>query len=506
VTGLLLVVLGAARAGEEDFARSIDTQLVHPALAAEAGFAVESPRAGAPDRVTLGAAWQWERQPLLAYFDGAPAGAPIETRQSLELGVAWAASRRSALSLRLSGALMEPGEPAALAPERALALGDLALGVRSAWLLRERVALGPALRLWLPVGSDESWVAERGLRYEPALLLSAGGERVEALASLGALARVEVDSGADFVAAPELLTGLSLRLGATPWLAGLAELGSRHGFSGFLAPGAENPAWILGGLRLSRSGWGRLDLLGGTGLSQGYGASELRFAVALVSDLPARAERPQPAPPPAAVAPAHAAAEVPAVPAPAVVEQPRAWVEAGHLRLDHALAFEPGSARMLPESEPSLARIAALLRAYPQLELVVVEGHADDLGDAARDFALSTERARIVFERLVAASVRPARLSWRGLGAVDPGGPAGARGVDFAVARVRPLQEGLPPWDDSPITLPWSGELLPAPPAGTLLLASDGVPLAPEAPVPAAADPLPSGGSFREALDEEDEP
>ena len=505
-----LLLASTALADEPLVDRAIDTQLVHPVLSPTGAIAVDAPAAAEPFTLTLGAAWQLEHEPLGYAIEGGASGAAIAQRQTLHLGASFAAGERTTLYLRGSGVMMDPGDLELVAPAQLTALGDVSLGVKGAWLQLERLALGPAVTVWLPVGSADSWVAERSLRYAPTLLASYGGERVGVLANLGLLARVEVDSGADFVASPELCTGVAGYLNATPWLGGLMELGSRHGLVQFMKPGAENPLEIKGGLRLRAGAWGQVDLVGGTGLTRGYGTSDLRVLVSVMGLAPLR-RTPEPT--------LEVAAPAPIVAPPPPVEEPpqvvvappaplRASIEHGRVRLQAPIAFEPGTASLLPESEPLVHDLAELIHAYPQIELLVIEGHADDLGSAAADFELSLRRGRVVFERLVTQAVPPARVSYRGMGSADSGAEGAPRGVDLLIARVRPLQQGEAPWTGDDVLLPWSGEAVAAVPPGKLKLGEDAHPVLDEQPVPdrLPEDQIPSGDSFRDALDDDYDP
>ncbi len=503
---LLLLAVPALLADEPAVDRSVDTQLLHPALSANAALGVDSARAGEAGVLTLGASCQLEQQPLRYSSVSGGSGAAIAQRGTLHAGLSLAASERATVFLRGSVARLEGGDLDLVAPAQGTALGDLALGVKAAWLERGPVALGPMVTLWLPTGSAESWVAERSLRYAPALLASLGNERVELLGQLGLLARVEVDSGADFVASPELFTGTAVVAHATPWLGGVVELGSRHGLLHFLEPGAENPVELRAGLRLASQRWGRVDLLAGRGLSEGYGTSELRLGLAVLAQ--PRRRRPEPvmasAPPP----PPPVVVAAPPEPEPAVEETSarRAWVERGRILVDAPIAFEPGTARLTPASEALLPEVAAVVNAYPQIELLVLEGHAREPGGAGADYALSLARARVVFEGLVGSAVRPERLAYRGMGSAAEA--EDGRYVDLLISKVRPLQEGPPPTDRSPLLLPWSGEALAAPELGGKLLGQDGHPILEREPVPTATEleDLPTEDSFRDALDEEEPP
>jgi outer membrane protein OmpA-like peptidoglycan-associated protein len=513
MSGPLLVCLaalglpGAAWADDPLIDRSIDTQLVQPVFDVVGGVAVDSPRTSEPMQLSAGAAWQLEREPLRYQLSEGPGGAAIAQRSTLHLGLSLAVGERTTLYLRGSGVRMEAGDLPLVAPARSLAMGDLLLGVKGRWFERGALTLGPAVGLWIPVGSDESWVAERSLRYAPAVLGSLRGERLELLANLGLLARVEVDSGADFVASPELSTGAALVAHATPWAAGLVEITSRRGVGHLLEAGAENPAEIRAGLRAMSTRWGRVDLMVGTGLGEGYGTSPLRALVSVTGwTHPRPVERdPRPlvAPPPMAAPIVTVQPEPEPEPEPATLA---ARVDHGRIVPDSPIEFEPGSAVLTAGSEQALEQVALVIHDYPQIELLVVQGHADEHAQQLADYELSLRRARVVFERLVAQAVRPERISYRGMGGADPGSPGAPRSVDLLIARVRPLQHGAASLQTSDILLPWSGEAVSAVLPGDKLLGMDGHPILELSPLPEGAplEAIPSGESFREALEEQD--
>lgn len=85
--------------------------------------------------------------------------------------------------------------------------------------------------------------------------------------------------------------------------------------------------------------------------------------------------------------------------------------------------FDTGSERIRPESSPTLKEIAQMLTDHPELKLTI-EGHTDNVGDAAANQTLSEKRAAAVRDALVAAyKVDGARLTTRGLGATKPVAP-----------------------------------------------------------------------------------
>lgn len=87
------------------------------------------------------------------------------------------------------------------------------------------------------------------------------------------------------------------------------------------------------------------------------------------------------------------------------------------------ILFDTGSDRIRPESTPTLKEIGAMLTEHPELKLTI-EGHTDDVGDAAANQALSEKRAVAVKAYLVAQhGIDESRLSATGLGESKPAAP-----------------------------------------------------------------------------------
>lgn len=82
--------------------------------------------------------------------------------------------------------------------------------------------------------------------------------------------------------------------------------------------------------------------------------------------------------------------------------------------------FDTGSDRIRPESSGTLKEIADMLAEHADLKLVI-EGHTDNVGDAAANQALSEKRAAAVKAALVESyKVDAARLDSKGFGASKP--------------------------------------------------------------------------------------
>jgi OOP family OmpA-OmpF porin len=87
------------------------------------------------------------------------------------------------------------------------------------------------------------------------------------------------------------------------------------------------------------------------------------------------------------------------------------------------ILFDTGSDQLRPESAPTLKEIAGILAQHATLRLRI-EGHTDNMGDAAANLALSDRRAAAVRAALVSQyQVDAARLESSGLGDTKPVGP-----------------------------------------------------------------------------------
>ena len=72
--------------------------------------------------------------------------------------------------------------------------------------------------------------------------------------------------------------------------------------------------------------------------------------------------------------------------------------------------FPENSAEILPEHALELDRIVSIMQALPNISVVIV-GHADARGDELVNYAISDERARAVFNHLVAGGISPSRIA-----------------------------------------------------------------------------------------------
>ena len=89
----------------------------------------------------------------------------------------------------------------------------------------------------------------------------------------------------------------------------------------------------------------------------------------------------------------------------------------------YGILFDTDKAELKPNSDPSLAEIAALLKADAKLSVLIV-GHTDNQGGFDYNIDLSRKRADAVVKALVAAhKIDPKRLRAAGAGMIAPAAP-----------------------------------------------------------------------------------
>lgn len=184
-----------------------------------------------------------------------------------------------------------------------------------------------------------------------------------------------------------------------------------------------------------------------TGGEPGEGKKKLKTRSIVFGDASAPQQEAAPAAPQPAVAPQPAAAQQAAtagayaptpaytVAAPAPAQQ---TMQVGERAIAFPINFRVSSSEILPESVPFIESIAGLMQKDSSVRLLI-EGHTDVSGSAARNTALSRERAFSVMNYLVDRyRIDPMRLvpigkgSGEPLGGMEPTNPKNRR-VQFRI-------------------------------------------------------------------------
>jgi outer membrane protein OmpA-like peptidoglycan-associated protein len=139
---------------------------------------------------------------------------------------------------------------------------------------------------------------------------------------------------------------------------------------------------------------------------------------------------------PVTASPSTAAPTTSATGQPATAAAPTPAAREG-ASLSLAIAFQPNSAQLLPDSGATLgALVAAMLSTELRGHRFVIEGHTDASGSPAQNMRLSRERAEQVRLFLVTLGVDAERLRAVGKGASDPVNPRDPRSPENRRVRV----------------------------------------------------------------------
>ncbi|HYL41426.1 MAG TPA: OmpA family protein, partial [Candidatus Binatus sp.] len=95
-------------------------------------------------------------------------------------------------------------------------------------------------------------------------------------------------------------------------------------------------------------------------------------------------------------------------------------VHKGKLEILDKIYFETDKDEIKPISFPLLDAIAATINGNPQIELIEIQGHADERGDDAHNLDLTERRAHSVRVALEQRNVLPSRLKSHGYGETKP--------------------------------------------------------------------------------------
>jgi outer membrane protein OmpA-like peptidoglycan-associated protein len=122
----------------------------------------------------------------------------------------------------------------------------------------------------------------------------------------------------------------------------------------------------------------------------------------------------------------------------------RVVVSASKIEILDKVLFATGKARIDSRSHSLLDQVAAVLNSHPDLLVVQVDGHTDDVGSPSRNLLLSQARAESVAAYLESKGVDSKRLRAKGFGQAQPvdtnrtaQGRTANRRVAFTVVKMR---------------------------------------------------------------------
>jgi outer membrane protein OmpA-like peptidoglycan-associated protein len=124
---------------------------------------------------------------------------------------------------------------------------------------------------------------------------------------------------------------------------------------------------------------------------------------------------------------------------------PVAAVVESAIVISQQVQFETGTAVLRPESDAVLSEVSRVLGEHPEIELVEVQGHTDDMGPPDLNRRLGQDRAESVVRWLAARGADKKRLVAKGYGSDEPiasnsteEGRAQNRRVEFKILRAKP--------------------------------------------------------------------
>ncbi|MGH6999214.1 MAG: DUF937 domain-containing protein, partial [Phenylobacterium sp.] len=240
------------------------------------------------------------------------------------------------------------------------------------------------------------------------------------------------------LAAPLVLGAIAKALGGTPTASGVQSLLSdqRASILGALPPGLGSLFGLGGAAQTARTAATTAATTGGGGFMKILpwliaAAVVLALIFGLRNCGSKRVETPAPAATVTPATPVAPAAEILTLPGGATISVAPGSIGYGVAKfLDSTeaapktfvfdnLNYDTASNALTPESKPTVDTLAAILKAYPNVQSRVV-GYTDNQGDPAANKTLSDGRAATVKTELVARGIAATRIETAGMGEADP--------------------------------------------------------------------------------------
>lgn len=458
---------------------SIDVEFLRPAFGHQGFAGVDAPIANRNLTLRYGAVLQYEQAPLTLYeaIEQTELGAVVTNRFSGLLGASIDVERVTFSVLVPTAANWGTDQPAFGAD--GFGLGDAGATARVIVIQTPNDVFNVGARggLILPTGRKEAYMSENRIRFALGAEAAVSGGPFTFASDLGLATRSTVETSEDFVASNEVMWGNALRyrLPDASRLGLNAQVLTRAGLSDFLRGGAENSVEAFGGLEVYPTRRATFSLLAGRGLTEGYGTTDFRVMTGItvevpppepprpkyVTDIP---PRPPPPPPPDII----------------IEDEPVVEFAEGELAvkvrdviyIKDMIQFVVDTNILMEESKPTLAAVAQLINEDPFIAHVVIEGHASQEGSYEHNYTLAESRSRRIWEFFMEQGVAKERISYRGMGEVEPVVEDGVpvlgedeaslqknRRVRFLVVKQYQGEDELPDYPDTQI-LPWNGTVV----------------------------------------------
>ncbi len=362
------------------------------------------------------------------------------------------------------------------------AIGDLRLVPKVAWFLGGSPAisfmLGGDLPVTFPTGNEEALRGHGAVTLEPRVLFGMGAARWEVVANLGFRSRIS-NMAVDFTGAYELTWGLAGTFGL---LTGAVPLDLQSELTGGYQPsasGAAAPMELLTGVVIWPTKGLSIYAAAGPGLTDGLGSPDLRVLVGVrfarrvpgrdrftdsdgdrvpdfrddCRDIPEDYDGfedddgcPESDNDEDGVIDdldeCPTQAEEPGGDGDGCPDHARVVIRRGKVVVFGKILFKTGQDEPLEKSYSLLDQIASVLRDHPEVGKMSIEGHTDNVGDAAFNQKLSKRRAERVRKALMARGAKGDTLTTKGYGEArpiapneTPAGRARNRRVEFVPQR-----------------------------------------------------------------------
>ncbi len=294
-------------------------------------------------------------------------------------------------------------DPVTAIREKTLRMSDVRLDTKFRLVDNEKHIVGVALMpyMFFPTGSGSRFVGSNSFSGGAKAVVDFKiKERVQIATNLGYLIRDRVTI-LGTLQDDSFTYGLGLKVKASDVIDVIADVYGATPTDNFFSRAQESPLEADAALKFNlRNPEGlAITVGGGTGLTYGYGAPDIRAFVGLSYPNPTRVDLPTPPPP---------------------APEPIAHVEKEKIVIMKKVHFEFDKAVIRPVSFRILDAVVEVLQQNPDVQVVNVEGHTDSKGSDEYNDKLSVRRANAVRDYLIAHGIQGSRLKSVGYGETKP--------------------------------------------------------------------------------------